>query len=72
MEQIEEVARTFKEDLQRDANRAVRRQDTHLALAALEGIEYIDKFVYTLQMRSGSQLGRPARARPIRIIQKKS
>jgi hypothetical protein len=70
-EEIEEVGRTFKEDLQREANRAVRRHDSQTALAALEGIEYIEKFIYTLKMRAGSQLGVPARARPIRIFRKK-
>lgn len=74
IEEIEDVSSSFKEDLQREANRAVRRHDSNAALAALEGIEYIDKFLYTLKMRAGSQMGqatRPARARAIRIFQKK-
>jgi len=70
-EEIEEVGRTFKEDLQREANRAVRRHDSQTALAALEGIEYIEKFIYTLKLRAGSLMGQPARARPIRIFRKK-
>jgi hypothetical protein len=71
LEQIEQTAALFKEDLQREANRAVRRHDSNAALAALEGIEYVSKFVFTLKMRAGSQIGYPARAKPIRIIRKK-
>ena len=71
MEEIEAVAAGFKEDLQREANQAIRRKNPDQALAALEAIEYVDKFVRTLAMRSISELGRPARARPIRIFQKK-
>jgi hypothetical protein len=70
IEEIEETAAGFKEDLQRDANRKVRRHDTAGALGSLEAIEYVDKFVYTLKLRAGSQLGqlvRPARARDIHI-----
>jgi hypothetical protein len=70
MEQIEEVARSFKEDLQREANRAVRRKEPDQALAALEAIDYVDKFVSTLKMRAGSRIGMPARAKPIRIFRK--
>jgi hypothetical protein len=70
MEQIEEVARSFKEDLQREANRAVRRKEPDQALAALEAIDYVDKFVNTLKMRAGSRIGMPARAKPIRIFRK--
>lgn len=73
IEEIEEVGASFKEDLQREANRAVRRHDSNTALAALEGIEYIQKFIYTLKLRAGSQLGqaiRPPRAKPIRIFKK--
>jgi hypothetical protein len=70
MEQIEEVARSFKEDLQREANRAVRRKEPEQALAALEAIDYVDKFVNTLKMRAGSRIGMPARAKPIRIFRK--
>jgi hypothetical protein len=52
----------------------VRRQDNSGALAAIYGKEYIDKFIYTLKLRAGSQLGQvlqPPRARPIRIFKKK-
>jgi hypothetical protein len=66
-EEIEESGRWFKEDLQREANRMVRRNNMAGAVAALEGVEYIDKFIYTLKVRAGSQLGLPARARPIHI-----
>jgi hypothetical protein len=71
LEQIEETAASFKEDLQREANRAVRRKNPDQALAALEAIEYIEKFIDTLRMRAASRIGMPARARPIRIFQKK-
>ena len=71
IEEIEETAEGFKDDLQREANRMVRRHDSASALAALEGIEYIEKFVYTLKLRAGSRLGLPARARPIRVLRSK-
>ena len=70
IEEIEEAAQGFKDDLQRAANRAVRQKDTDKALAALESIEAINSFVYTLKVRAGSELRRatwPARARPIRL-----
>jgi hypothetical protein len=67
IEEIDSTAAGFKDDLQREANRAVRRHDSPRALAALEGIEYIEKFVYTLKLRAGSRLGMPLRARPIRL-----
>ena len=71
IEEIEETAEGFKDDLQREANRMVRRHDSTSALAALEGIEYIEKFVYTLKLRAGSRLNLPARARPIRVLRSK-
>lgn len=67
VEEIEATAAGFKEDLQREANRAVRRHDSSSALAALEGIEYIEKFVFTLKQRAGSRIGMPLRARAIRL-----
>jgi len=70
IEEIEEAAQGFKEDLQRAANRAVRQKGTDKALAALESIEAINSFVYTLKMRAGSDLHRaawPARARSVHI-----
>lgn len=70
LDEIENCAADFKDDLQREANRAVRRHDANTALAALEGIDYIDKFVYTLKLRAGSRLGLSARARNIRIFRK--
>ncbi len=71
IEEIEETAEGFKGDLQREANRMVRRHDSASALAALEGIEYIEKFVYTLKLRAGSRLNLPARSRPIRVLRSK-
>jgi hypothetical protein len=44
IEEIERTGASFKEDLQREANRAIRRHDSAAALAALEGIEYVNKF----------------------------
>lgn len=70
VDEIREVAEGFKADLQGEANRFVRRNDAAGALAVLKSIEYVDKLVYALQLRAGSQLGslkRPARARPIHI-----
>jgi hypothetical protein len=67
---IERTAASFKEDLTRDCERMIRRSDTAGALAALQGKETIDKFVYTLKLRAGSEIGRPARARPIRLFKK--
>lgn len=59
MSEIEEVAANFKEDLQREANRRIRRHDSAGALAAIEAIEYTDKLLTTLQLKAGSQVGRP-------------
>jgi hypothetical protein len=56
---IEAVAAYFKEDLQRDANRAIRRKDPTQALASLEGMEIVDRFLYQLKLKAGSQLGLP-------------
>jgi hypothetical protein len=67
IEEIEQLAVMFKENLTRDCERMVRRNDNAGALAAIHGKEYIDQFVYTLKVRSGSQLGLPARARPIQL-----
>jgi hypothetical protein len=59
VEMLEQVAKYYKEDLQREANRFIRRSDMVNACASLAGMEIIDKFVYQLQMRMGSQLGLP-------------
>lgn len=68
IEEIEVIARRFKDDLQREANRFVRRHNSQAALAALEGIEYINNFVSTLKLTAGSRVRFPARARPIRLF----
>jgi hypothetical protein len=70
IEEIEATAQGYKEDLQRETNRKIRRHDSAGALASLEAIEYIDKFVYTLKLRAGSRLGLPARARPKETVSK--
>lgn len=53
------VAEGMKQDLQREANRSVLRNDLNRALGALASINAIDDFVYRLKIRSGSQLGLP-------------
>lgn len=74
VEEIEHVAVSFKDDLTRECERRVRRNDNSGALAAIVGKEYIDKFVYTLRANAVSQirahLNRPPRARAIRIFGK--
>jgi hypothetical protein len=74
IEEIEAVAVGFKDDLTRECERQVRQHTPESSLnayAAVHGKEYIDKFVYTLKLRAGSQLGLPARARPIHIAHRK-
>ena len=71
IEEIKETARGFKDDLQREANRMIRRHNDTGALVALEGIEYINNFVFTLTLRAGSRLGHPARSRPIHLFKKR-
>lgn len=68
IQEIEEIAVQYKEKLTHECERMVRRNDNSGALAAIVGKEYIDEFVNRLKLRSGSQMGLPARARPIRII----
>lgn len=62
-EEIEQVAKGFKDDLSREGKRCVRRKDMDRALAAFAAEEYIDQFVATLRMRAGSELGRPKEPR---------
>ncbi len=59
------VAEGMKQDLQREANRSVLRNNLNLALGALASINAIDDFVYRLKIRSGSQLGLPKPPRPL-------
>lgn len=70
---IERVAKSFKEDMQREATRYARRHDSQGALAALECMAYVDDFVDALRLEAGSHLreyvSRPARARPISLSQ---
>ena len=72
--EIEGVAASFKEDLQREANRRIRRHDSAGGLAAIEAMEYTDKFLTTLKLLAGSRLkealSRPPRARPIHLPRK--
>ena len=70
MDEIRQVAEQFKDDLMREAKRAIRNKNMDGAMAAIAAEEYIDKFLYALQLRAGSQLDtlkRPARARAIHI-----
>ena len=74
IEEIEQVAATFKEDLQRKANRSVRQDEGRDAYAAVLGQEYVESFVYALKLFAGSgfrEMPRPARARPIHIYNRK-
>ena len=71
IEEIEATARSFKGDLQREANRMIRRHNDTGALVALEGMEYINNFVSTLTLVAGSRLGHPARSRPINLFKKR-
>jgi hypothetical protein len=59
IDQILFAAAGMKEDLQRQANRYILRNDMPRALGALCSIETVDNFVYLLKVRSGSQLGLP-------------
>lgn len=71
IEEIEEIAEQYKDDLTREGKRAVRQKKLDEATAAFAAEEYIDGFVRTLKMNAVSglkeYLARPARARPIRI-----
>lgn len=71
VEEIDSTAESFKQDLQREANRCVRRHDVQSALAALVSIEKVEAFVYTLKMVAGSRMGMPSRARPIKLPPKR-
>jgi hypothetical protein len=62
IEEIEIAGQRFKESLQREASRYIRRHNSEGAIAALEAIEYLDKFLSDLKIRAGSRLGAPARA----------
>ena len=59
VEEIDQVAEGFKDDLTREGKRCVRRKDLDRALAAFAAEEYVDQFVSVLKLRAGSELGRP-------------
>lgn len=59
VEEVEQVAQGFKDDLTREGKRCVRRKDLDRAIAAFAAEEYIDQFVSALRLRAGSELGRP-------------
>ena len=71
IEEIKRVGESFKDDLVREATRMSRRHNSAGAMAALEGIEYINNFVHTLELRAGSRLGMPRRSRPIHVFKKR-
>lgn len=62
------VAAGMKEDLQRQANQAILRNDLNRGLGALATINGIDDFIYRLQIRAGSQLGIPKTPAPPRAV----
>lgn len=69
IEEIEQVAEGFKDDLTRQGKRSVRLRNLDKALAVFMAEEYIDQFVDTLRMRAKSQLGRrPEPRKRIRAI----
>lgn len=72
IEEIEAVAKQFKEDLQRKVDRYVRQDESRDAYAAVLAKEYVEQFVNTLSMVAVSQIGRPVRARPINILKTKA
>ena len=63
IEDIEQVAEGFKDDLTREGKRCVRRKNLDRALAVFTAEEYVDHFVETLRLRARSQLGRPKEPR---------
>ena len=70
MDEIRHEAEQFKDDLMREAKRSIRNKNMDAAMAAIAAEEYIDKFLYALELRAGSRLdtlNRPARARDIHI-----
>ena len=70
VDEIKALAKAFKEDLAGETDRAVRRKNLDEALSAVVAKDYIDKFVYSLELAAGSRLHelmRPPRARQIRI-----
>ena len=71
MEEIEQIAAQFKDDLQRKKDGYIRKDENKDAYAALLGQEYVDQFIWQLKLWANSgmkeHLERPPRARPIRI-----
>lgn len=59
IEEIEHVCAYYKEDLQRETNRKIRRHDTVGALATLEGMEVVDGLLLQLKIAAGSQIVLP-------------
>ena len=58
IEEIEQVAESFKDDLTREAKRFVRRKNLEHAWAAFAAEDYVDQFVTHLRILAGSDLGR--------------
>ena len=56
VEEIEQIAIGFKDDLTREGKRCVRRKNLDRALAVFMAEEYIDQFVDTLRLRAKSHI----------------
>ena len=63
IEEIQQVAEGFKDDLTREGKRCVRRKNLDRALAVFTAEDFVDQFVYALKQRAKSQLGRPKEPR---------
>jgi len=55
------VSEGMKEDLQRQANQGILRNDLNRSLVALGSMNAVDDLVYRLKIRAGSQLGLPSK-----------
>src|SRR5258707_15679161 len=71
IEEIELAGQRFKESLQREAARYIRRHNSQGALAALEAAEYVDKFLSQLRVHAGSQLGLRGRLMRLPMIEQR-
>jgi len=75
LDEIDEVAEGYKDDLRRMQDRETLKHEHYDAYAAMKArTEFIDEFITQLRLRAGSDLDklrRPARARDIsmRVIQ---
>lgn len=77
VQEIQEAAESFKDDLMREMRRAARQHtddSKYEAYACVKAEEVIDQFLYNLKMLASSDLreylSRPARARAIHLSPK--